>query len=119
MTEKNPRLILPTQEGVPNLEIRRMQRVLEQQRPEVKIHPQTAGEVSRNLEMLLRRTEAGEIRALLAVALLTKESEADCVPIFSSPMSDSGAVAHELLQWSVEWVNHCSKMVGPPPKPAS
>lgn len=63
-------LILPSRDGVQNLEIRRIQRALEAERQDPSIHPQTAGEVTRKLEELMVLVDRGKVRALVTTALL-------------------------------------------------
>lgn len=64
------RLILPEQNGVPNLEIKRVQREIEQERATRPLHAETQQEVAAMLDNLRRLTDAGAIQALLAVAMV-------------------------------------------------
>lgn len=114
-------LILPySKEGIPNLEIRRMQRKIEEETPERTIHEQTLEEISKKLDHLQDLTQRSRIRGLFLVATLTKEEPHDALTLFGVPRPEvEKGPAHELLQYAAEWFAACAHEVGPPDPPAS
>lgn len=119
--ENNPRIILPTSpEGIPNLEIRRMQRKIEAETPERTIHDQTLEEISKKLDQLQSLTQQSRIRGVFMVATLTKEEPHDALTLFGAPKPEvEQGPAHELLQYTAEWFHACVHEIGPPDPPRS
>lgn len=111
------KLILPvSEEGLPNLEIRRMQKTLEAEREQSKVHPQTADEISRHLDELQSLTQNGKVRGLLLTAILTKNAEHGARTLFSAPREDVG-LCREVLQYSITWIDQIASHLDLPPPP--
>lgn len=111
------KIILPEDRGVPNLEIRRMRKELEATRPEQKIHPQTAAEISKHLDRLQDLTQKGQVRAMTLVALLTRDQQpTNVLTLFGAPNQDKGLAA-ELITYSAQWLAACQMSVIGPDKP--
>jgi hypothetical protein len=113
MTDK-PKLILPSSQGVPNLEVRRMMRELEATKEPQKIHPQTAEQISLHLDHLQKMTQESRIQGMLLCALLVKNSppSAEALTLFSVP-NQSSDIARELLDFSHGWIVQCAAEILP------
>lgn len=112
------KLILPETEGVPNLEIRRMQRELEANREPPKIHPQTAAAVSTHLDQLQKLTQESKVQGMMLCALLVKGAhpKGEALTLFGAPNNDQG-VSRELLDYSHGWLLAVAEELGPPTPP--
>ena len=112
--QEQPKLILPTTEGVPNLEVRRMMRELEAAKQPEKIHPQTAEQISLHLDQLQRMTQASQVQAMMLCALLVKGASprGEALTLFGVP-NQSGKVARELIEFSHGWIVQCSREILP------
>jgi hypothetical protein len=69
-------VIMPETNGVPNMEIRRIQKALLKERAQQRgVHQKTADEISKDLDQLRAMADRGELRALVVVALLRPSAE--------------------------------------------
>lgn len=124
-------LILPQMNGVPNLEIRRVQRELETERAQQRgVHPQTANEISKELDKIRELADQGAIRALAIVALLrpTREMpelseklhlavDANAKVLFACPATDR-PMAEDLAATTQAFIEHVMRVSFPPPTKA-
>jgi hypothetical protein len=112
------KIILPEEGGVPNLEIRRLMKEIEEERKDRTIHPQTVQEMTGALERLLRYANDGNIRGLALVALLNSEAQQemgmDSLAIFSAP----GDAVPDLYQTVVAFLAGINRFEPPPTPPA-
>lgn len=114
------RLITPeTAEGIPNLEVRRMMRELEQEKQPPTIHQQTAKQVSLHLDRMQKLTQEGKVQGMTLVALLLKGAHPDgeALTLFSAP-DNHKPVARELLKYSYGWLDECRRLLDSDPDEA-
>ncbi len=111
--DQKPKLILPTTKGVPNLEVRRMMRELEAKKEPLKIHPQTAKEISLHLDCLQKLTQESKIRGMMLCALLVEGTDhgGKALTLFGVPNQDK-SIAEELLTYTRDWVIQCAVEMG-------
>lgn len=124
-------LILPSKDGVPNLEIRRHQRTIEEQRKlERGVNPQTGHEIAKTLDELRKLADQGMIRALVVVALTRPSREMPEAPnrevqpvvapntkvVFSCPRADR-EMAVDLARSAQAFLDHVIVNHFPPPAP--
>lgn len=122
-------LILPDNNGMPNLEIRRMQRELEKERANTRgVHDETAHELSKALDELRVYSDQGKVRALFVVCIMRdppktrvmSELGPECRALFACPRSDR-ELAVNLCHATDAFKDlvMSSQYPGPPNKPAS
>jgi len=111
--DQKPRLILPVTEGIPNLEVRRMMRELEQTKEPPKIHPQTAEQISLHLDQLQKLTQESKVQGMMLCALLVKGTfhQGEALTLFGVPNQDR-TIARELLNFTRDWVIQCAMEMG-------
>lgn len=116
--DQKSRLILPETEGIPNLEVRRMMRELEQTKEPPKIHPQTADQISLHLDQLQKMTQESQVQAMMLCALLVKGASprGEALTLFGVP-NQSSRIARELIDYTHGWIVQCAQEILPDDPP--
>lgn len=127
------KLIMPAEDGVPNLQIRRVQKEIEAERSAMRgIHSQTSTELAKALDRLRAMADREELRALSVVALTRPSRELpqaeamdqvllalapSCKVLFSCPRTDR-PLAVDLVRMTEAFLNQVMATQFPPPPPS-
>lgn len=115
-SEPSVGLILPDENGVPNLEIKRHAKLIEQQRAHDRgVNPQTLQEIAVTLDRFRELAQQGEIRSLVLTAIMRQRpGQPSAQTVFACPREDR-ALAEETAQVTVHWLNTVLGDIPPPP----
>lgn len=107
------KIIMPDEGGVPNFEIRKLTREIEEERANRAANPKTANELAENLEKVQNMALKGQVRAMSMVALLTKEADVphSALAVFCA----GGDHSLELYQHTMNWLMQIGGTIQPPP----